>query len=432
VTDPARILVTALKANDVDGVRHAIERFPELRSRLNEPLPGLPFDSPAMLTAVHHGNREMIDALLGAGADINAVSRWWAGGFGALDGADPSLVPFLLERGAIVGPHAAARLGMLDTLDALLSANPDVVHARGGDGQTPLHFASTIDVARLLLDRGADVNARDIDHESTPAQYMVRDRQDVARYLVSRGSRTDILLAAALGDVDRVREHLDREPDSIRTTVSDRWFPKQDPRSGGTIYIWTLGGNKTPHQVAREFRHDDVLQLLMERSPVALQLALACEMGDEDRIRALLEAEPGISAALSAEDRARLPYAAQDNNTHAARRLLAAGWPVDGEGQHRGTALHWAAFHGNLEMVQEILRHGPDLDARDADHDGTPLDWAIYGSVHGWHSRTGDYAGTVEALLWAGAQPPDAATVDATEAVRNVLRRHARSSGTEI
>jgi len=41
-----------------------------------------------------------------------------------------------------------------------------------------------------------------VDHESTPAQYMLRvqqkrrnprNRQEVARYLVSRGCRTDIL-----------------------------------------------------------------------------------------------------------------------------------------------------------------------------------------------------------------------------------------------
>ncbi len=73
-----------------------------------------------------------------------------------------------------------------------------MVHARGGDGQTPLHFASTVEIAEFLLAHGADMDALDVDHESTPAQYMLRvehvrhyprDRQDVARYLVSRGCR---------------------------------------------------------------------------------------------------------------------------------------------------------------------------------------------------------------------------------------------------
>ena len=38
------------------------------------------------------------------------------------------------------------------------------------------------------------------------------------------------------------------------------------------------------------------------------------------------------------------------------RRLREAGWPVDAQGQHQGTPLHWAAFHGNLEMVEAILK----------------------------------------------------------------------------
>ena len=78
-----------------------------------------------------------------------------------------------------------------------------MVNARGGDGQTPLHFASTVDIAAYLLDQGADIDARDVDHESTPAQYMIDDRQEIARYLIQRGCKTDILMAAALGDIPR-------------------------------------------------------------------------------------------------------------------------------------------------------------------------------------------------------------------------------------
>ena len=51
------------------------------------------------------------------------------------------------------------------------------MHARGGDGQTPLHFASTVEVAEFLLENGAEIDARDVDHESTPAQYMLRVEQ---------------------------------------------------------------------------------------------------------------------------------------------------------------------------------------------------------------------------------------------------------------
>jgi len=125
-------------------------------------------------------------------------SNWWAGGFGLLDKAKPEVVAHAIERGAVVTVHAAARLGMFETLRKLIEEDPERVHERGGDGQTPLHFASTVEIAEFLLSHGADIDARDVDHESTPEQYMVRTRQDVARYLISRGCSTDLLMAAAL------------------------------------------------------------------------------------------------------------------------------------------------------------------------------------------------------------------------------------------
>src|SRR6266853_6126610 len=189
--DPVALLVVAVGANDAGRVSDVLERHPELKPRLNEPAPDQPFGTTVLLTAVQRKNKEMIEVLLEAGADINARSHWWAGSFGVLDN-DSGLAPFLIERGAVVDAHAAARLGMLDKLKELLSAKPELVHARGGDGQTPLHFAATVEIAEYLLSQGADIDARDIDHESTPAQYMVRDRQDIARYLVIHAKTTTL------------------------------------------------------------------------------------------------------------------------------------------------------------------------------------------------------------------------------------------------
>src|SRR5581483_5314646 len=124
---------------------------------------------------------------------------------------------------------------------------------RGGDGQTPLHFASTVEIAEFLLDCGADIDARCVDHESTPAQWMLRDRQEVARFLVSRGCHTDILMAAALGDLELVKKHFAADPASIRLCVRDEFFPRKNPRAASIIYLWTLGAGKTPHRVARDF-----------------------------------------------------------------------------------------------------------------------------------------------------------------------------------
>jgi hypothetical protein len=73
-------------------------------------------------------------------------------------------------------------------------------------------------------------------------------------------------------------------------------------------------------------------------------------------------------------------------------------------------------------MAEVILSFGPPLELTDADFHGTPLGWAVFGSEHGWHRNSGNYAATVEALLAAGAKVPDHA--EGTEPVREVLRRH--------
>ena len=102
--------------------------------------------------------------------------------------------------------------------------------------------------------------------------------------------------------------------------------------------------------------------------------------------------------------------------------MLEAGLPVDAHGPHRGTALHWAAWHGNLTLVQALLRLGAPLEDTENDFCSTPLGWAIHGSEHGWHRRTGDYPAVVEALLKAGAKLPF--TVSGTNGVQDVLRHY--------
>src|SRR5262245_49284118 len=278
--DPVLALVAALREQRNDRVRDVLERGPEVRARLNAAIPGDAFGATPLIAAVNAGNREGVELLLAHGADIDQRSHWWAGSFGAIDHAG-GLAPFLIERGARVDAYAAARHGLLDRLRALVAADPDCVNLRGGDGQTPLHVASTVEVAEFLLDHGAGIDTLDVDHESTPAQYQIRDHQDIVRLLVGRGARTDLLMCAALGDLDGVRRHLEADPRVIGTAVNATWFPMQNPHAGGCIYIWTLGHDKTAHMVAREFGHDDVFRFLMERTPPTLELAIACELGDE-------------------------------------------------------------------------------------------------------------------------------------------------------
>src|SRR5690349_8708521 len=83
--DPVKTLVDAVNINDEERVAQVLQQHPELKSRLNDPLPGFGFGGTALLAAVRWANRRMVDILLAAGADINQRSHWWAGGFGVLD-----------------------------------------------------------------------------------------------------------------------------------------------------------------------------------------------------------------------------------------------------------------------------------------------------------------------------------------------------------
>jgi ankyrin repeat protein len=435
ILTPPEMLTAAIRASDAARVARVLGAHPELKAQLDSPLANYGSGMTPLLAAVQYTDGETIDVLLKAGAGINVRSHLWSGGLSVLDECAQELAGFLMERGAILDAHSAARLGMFQELQPLVAADPTVVRARGAHGQTPLHFASTVEIAEYLIDRGAEIDARDLQHESTPAQHMVRvvqtrhyrnDRQDIARHLVARGCRTDILMATALGDLELVRRHLDADPACIRTCVSEEYFPKQDPRSGGTIYLEMFGSGRTAHLIARDFGHDDVFRLLMDRTPEDLKLSLACELGDEDTFRALLAAHPNLTQTLSEADRRRLTDAAQNNNTNAVRLMLAAGWPVDPRGEYGMTPLQWAAWHGNAEMVREILRYHPQLETNDNDHKITALGCALHGSENGWHRGTGDHVATVEALLDAGAKAPKVTDdLEASEPVKEVLLHRA-------
>ncbi len=412
--DPISLLRKAFHEKDAKRLRELLNRYPQFKAGINEPIHD--FGAPVI---VHASTRELIDVLLEAGADINAKSNWWAGGFALVHSAKPELARYAVERGAAVDAHAAARLGMLDKLRELISADPERVREKGGDGQTPLHFASTIEIAEYLLSEGADINARDVDHESTPAQYMLEDRQDIARYLVSRGCATDIFMAAALGDEQLVRQHLDQNPDCIHMRVSEEFFPMVGGKSGGTIYQWTLGWHVSAHQVARKFGHEEVFNLLMERSPLPLKLVTAAWLGDESLVNRLRSNEIKFSVL----EQRQVAHAARNNETKSLRLMLSLGLPVTVRGQHNATPLHWAAWHGNVEMLREILSRNPPLEDNQNDFNGTPLRWAIHGSANGWYCDKGDYARAVTELLQAGAALP-AKVDDGSDAVQRVLETY--------
>ena len=125
---------------------------------------------------------------------------------------DPDLVLAKDENG-FTPLHLAAANGYKDMVDFLLTTKADV-NARDNSGSTPLHQAAAAegehtDIVELLLAHKADVNAADR-QGVTPLHYaLLADNPDVARSLLNHGANpnvkdnnaghTPLILAAAKG-----------------------------------------------------------------------------------------------------------------------------------------------------------------------------------------------------------------------------------------
>jgi ankyrin repeat protein len=418
---------TAFERCDAAGVKQLLKAYPEARSVLNEPI--FAFGSTALMHAATHGAADLVDVLIDAGADPNRRSDWWAGPFHVLHSVDGEMADRLIARGAIPDACAAARIDRVDLLRDMLRADPKRVHERGGDGQTPLHFARSRAVVDLLLEHGADADARDVDHRSTPAQWMLERRRGVGRYelagyLVERGATPDIFLAAALGLADRVREMLRADPALLDLRTTSGEYGEKAP-SSFHIYMWTIGANLSPQQVAAQFEQHAVLDVMQVFGSPRQRFLAACAAARADEARALLRERPTLVSELSPEDQRTLPDAGWAGNADAVDLMLELGFDPHTPGQDTGTVLHCAAWQGEEAVVRTALRHPGVrtlINHREATHHGTPLGWCCHGSLH-CRNAAGDYPAVATELLAAGAEiGPE--TAEASPEVRAVIEAH--------
>lgn len=75
-------------------------------------------------------------------------------------------------------------------------------------------------------------------------------------------------------------------------------------------------------------------------------------------------------------------------------------------------------------MLKRLLPHQPPIGVPDPTYGGTPLGQCLYGSLHGWEHKTGDFAAAVRLLLDAGERPDPAIVPIGREDVDAVLRQH--------
>jgi hypothetical protein len=413
----------AVREGDALRARELLETNADVRARINEPR--FDFDSPAILQA--RKNIPLVDVLLEYGADINARSTWWAGGFGILE-SDLTLeqATALIRRGARLTPWAAAGLGLYEELKSIIQANPGSVHERGGDGKTMLHCAATRAIAELLLDSGADPRARDVDHASTPLQYLIAD-EEVSRFLVARGVEADIFAAARLGDRSLVERCLQENSRQAEARVNQPPFTAP----GGHIYGWTLGFDLTPADVARKFGHSEMAELIVSQLSPKARILDALWCGDRERVHRELALHPISAKELEPDAAGLMAAAAWWYRPETVRLMLETGFDPHIPGMHRSTPLDRASFHGYADIVTMLLSLDPDPPiAQLNEFGGIPLNACVHGSLHGWETgHPQDHVRTLTLLLEAGSEFEPAMLPTGNDELDAVMRAWLKSSG---
>ena len=417
--------IRAVDAGDVKRTRKLLQQE-EVTRIINDPV--FSFDSPALVHIAGRGNLKLVELLLEYGADPNRGSDWWAGSFYPLYSASGAVANRLLEAGAVPDACAAAHLDDIKLLRRLLDEDPARVHELGGDGQTPLHFARSHKVIDLLLERGADINARDIDHRSTPAEWMLAGKRNsgryhLAEYLVNKGASVDVFLATALGLTDKLDELLESKPELLSAHTGQGEYGEKHPGSFH-IYTWTIGQNLSPLQVAVQFRQPGALEILRKYATPKVLFLAACEHGNLASAKKILAEHPDIIASLDPEDHRALPDAGWNSNAASVKFMLENGFnPKATQGPGGATILHAAAWQGSLASIEAALAY-PEvreiINQKEHTFNSTPLGWCCHGAAYSGNNKS-DYPEIARLLLEAGAKPGPNLS-DAPEKILTVIR----------
>jgi hypothetical protein len=153
------------------------------------------------------GQLDIVRALLDAGADVHGHGDLHDGGVIGWAAGDPAnaangVIPLLLERGARHHIFSAIALDDLSAIREVVLRDPSQLSRRRSrfeHGQTPLHFALAAPeglsrkrpqyaAARLLIELGADVNARDARGRTALETAMLHGDVEGARLLIATGA----------------------------------------------------------------------------------------------------------------------------------------------------------------------------------------------------------------------------------------------------
>ena len=272
--------------------------------------------------------------------------------------------------------HYAASCGLHDIAKFLAIEYPEDVNSQSFyDASTPLHLSSRkghLNLARMLVDRGADVSAQDENGWIPLHRASSMGHIDVVQMLVECGAdvstqdkdgRTPLHRASSMGHIDVAQMLVERGAD---VSAHDK--------NGWTPLHWAFSRS-----------HVDVARMLVERgADVSAQaqdrwtpLHWAFSKGHVDLARMLVE----HGADLSAQDEdgwTPLHLACSDGHVNVARMLVERGADMSAQDKDGWTPLHWASVDGHVDVAQMLVERSADVSTQDKDG-WTPLHCASSG-----------------------------------------------------
>jgi ankyrin repeat protein len=287
-------------------------------------------------------------------------------------GADPNA----LDRATpIMGAAASSVSGEpnLAVMRALLAAGANV-NARGLYGGTALILAARLckpDAVRLLLDNGADPNLVD-DEKVSPLVYSLQpfrndqENLEIMRLLLAKGAdvnatpitkRTALFEAVFRGSVPMVKllvEHR-ADPNTSDQTGTTPLMAAVQQISGGTAEIIRLLANAGADFNARNNAGQTAAMIATEKGDATIVPMLQA-LGDKTQPEGAAKASPELNASLLRE--------ARQGHVGTVRVLLAGGADPNVADENGWTPLIHAADIGNADVVEELLLRKAHVDSK--------------------------------------------------------------------
>ena len=255
--------------------------------------------------------------------------------------------------------HLASKGGHLAAMAMLIDRGADV-NARAGNDATPLHCAAEMDkpeALALLLSRGADLHA------------VANVDDTVLHYAALNGRLAATKLLVAKGADVHAKNTIGLTPWEDAKQADKGRCACQDP----SAREWTMVGAFLAHVMPLSAEARVAFAQRANERPAAAVLHDAAELGNAVDLVRILE---GGRCDLDAKDydgSAAIHAAAEGGHANAVSLLLDWKCDVHAENNYKDTALHLAARAGLVPIVRLLVAKGANVHARNR-FGSTPLE----------------------------------------------------------